>query len=62
VTIRADGQGIEDQLPGTTIHVDKYSQAVLTDIIVFPGETVLNPPREIVEAARPRRRAISCME
>lgn len=44
VTIREDGQGIEDQMLGTTIHVDKYPMAVLTDVVVFPGEAVLNPP------------------
>ncbi|PIK70030.1 branched-chain amino acid ABC transporter substrate-binding protein [Methylobacterium frigidaeris] len=43
VRIREDGQGLENQLIGTTLHSDKYPFPVLTDMIVFPAETVTTP-------------------
>ncbi|KMO30488.1 branched-chain amino acid ABC transporter substrate-binding protein [Methylobacterium variabile] len=43
VRIREDGQGLENQLIGTTLHTDKYPFPVLTDMIVFPAESVTTP-------------------
>lgn len=43
VTIRQDGQGLEDQLIGTTVHTDKYPFPVLTDMTVFPATMVTAP-------------------
>ncbi|SEP48455.1 branched-chain amino acid transport system substrate-binding protein [Methylobacterium sp. ap11] len=43
VRIREDGQGLENQLIGTTLHSDKYPFPVLTDMIVFPAESVTTP-------------------
>ncbi len=43
VTIRADGQGIEDQLLGTTIVVDEYDFAVLDNMMIFDGDAITTP-------------------
>lgn len=41
--IREDGQGLEPQLMGTTLHHDSVPHAVMTDMIVFPPELVTTP-------------------
>ncbi len=43
VRIREDGQGLEDQLIGKTVHSDRYPFPVLTDMVVFPAATVTTP-------------------
>lgn len=43
VTIREDGQGLEDQLIGTTVHSDRYPFPVMTDMVVFPAASVTTP-------------------
>ncbi|MFC3126055.1 ABC transporter substrate-binding protein [Pseudoroseomonas globiformis] len=43
VRIREDGQGLENQIIGTSLHTDKYPFAVMTDMVVFPAETVTTP-------------------
>lgn len=43
VTIREDGQGLENQLIGTTLHSDRYPFPVMTDMVVFPAESVTTP-------------------
>lgn len=43
VRIREDGQGLENQLIGTTMHSEKYPFPVLTDMVVFPAESVTTP-------------------
>jgi len=43
VTIRQDGQGLENQLIGTTLHTDRYPFPVMTDMVVFPAESVTTP-------------------
>lgn len=43
VRIREDGQGLEDQLIGTTHHVDKYPFPVMTDMVVFKAADVTSP-------------------
>ena len=43
MTIREDGQGLEDMLIGTTVHNDRYPFAVMTDMVVFPGSLVTTP-------------------
>ncbi|MEH3147902.1 MAG: ABC transporter substrate-binding protein [Methylobacterium frigidaeris] len=43
VRIREDGQGLENQIIGTTLHADAYPFPVLTDMLVFPAETVTTP-------------------
>ena len=43
VTIRADGQGLENQLIGTSKHVDAYPFAVLDEMVVFPPEPITTP-------------------
>ncbi|OYX69530.1 MAG: branched-chain amino acid ABC transporter substrate-binding protein [Rhizobiales bacterium 32-66-11] len=43
VTIRADHQGLEDQLIGTTIRVPQYPFAVLDNISIYPGALVTTP-------------------
>jgi branched-chain amino acid transport system substrate-binding protein len=43
VTIREDGQGLENQLVGTTLHTDKYSFPVMTDMMVFPAASITAP-------------------
>jgi branched-chain amino acid transport system substrate-binding protein len=43
VRIREDGQGLENQIIGTTHHADQYPFAVMTDMVVFPAEMVTTP-------------------
>ncbi|MCY4236783.1 MAG: ABC transporter substrate-binding protein [Rhodospirillaceae bacterium] len=43
VRIRKDGQGVEDQLLGTTIHVDGYNFALLDDMMMFDGDQITTP-------------------
>ena len=43
VTIRDDGQGLENQLIGTSVHTDKYPFPVMTDMVVFPAELITTP-------------------
>jgi branched-chain amino acid transport system substrate-binding protein len=43
VTIRPDGQGLENQLIGTSKHVDAYPFAVLDEMVVFPAEPITTP-------------------
>ncbi len=46
VTIREDGQGLEDQLLGTTAASDDYDFAVLTDMMIFDAEDITTPVGE----------------
>jgi branched-chain amino acid transport system substrate-binding protein len=41
--IREDGQGLEPQLMGTTLHAEGFNHAVMTDMIIFPPELVTTP-------------------
>ncbi|MCC7284014.1 MAG: ABC transporter substrate-binding protein [Acetobacteraceae bacterium] len=41
--IREDGQGLEPQLIGTTLHHDSIPHAVMTDMIIVPPELVTTP-------------------
>jgi branched-chain amino acid transport system substrate-binding protein len=41
--IREDGQGLEPQLIGTTVHSDRYNFAIMDNMIVFPPELVTAP-------------------
>lgn len=43
VTIREDGQGLENQLIGTSLHTDKYPFAVMNDMVVFDAATITTP-------------------
>ena len=43
VQLREDGQGLENQLIGTTTHTDQYSFPVMTDMVVFPADLVTTP-------------------
>ncbi len=43
MTLREDGQGLENQLIGTSIHVEKYPFAVLDKMIVFPPVPITTP-------------------
>ena len=43
VKIRADGQGVEDMLLGTTIKADGYDFALLDDMMMFDGDQVITP-------------------
>jgi branched-chain amino acid transport system substrate-binding protein len=43
ITIRPDGQGLEDQLIGTTLHTDRYPFPVMTDMVIFPAASVTTP-------------------
>jgi branched-chain amino acid transport system substrate-binding protein len=47
VTLREDGQGLEDQLLGTSAHVDGYDFAVLDNMMIFDAEDVTTPVGEI---------------
>ena len=50
VTIRPeDGQGLEDQMFGTTTASSEYDFRTLKDIMVVPGELVTTPPGESTE-------------
>ena len=41
--IREDGQGLEPQLMGTTLHHDSIPHAVMTEMVIFPPELVTTP-------------------
>lgn len=43
VKIRTDGQGIEDQLLGTTINAAGYDFATLGNIMIFDGDDITTP-------------------
>ncbi|MCY6379636.1 ABC transporter substrate-binding protein [Hoeflea prorocentri] len=43
VTIREDGQGVEDQLLGTTVNSDDYDFATLGQIMIFDGDQITTP-------------------
>lgn len=43
VTIREDGQGVEDMLLGTTTKVDGYGFALLDDMMMFDGDQMITP-------------------
>lgn len=43
IRIREDGQGLEDQLIGTTVQTEQYPFPVMTDMMVMPGEMVTTP-------------------
>lgn len=49
VEIREDHQGLEDQMLGTTIHVDGYDFAVLDNMMIFPAEEITTPVGQISE-------------
>lgn len=46
VTIRADHQGVEDQLLGTTIVSDDYDFALLDNMMIFDGDAITTPVGE----------------
>lgn len=50
VEIRADGQGVEDQLVGTTIRVPKYNFDVLDNMMIFPASQIMPPVGQKSEA------------
>ena len=43
VTMREDGQGLEDQMLGVTKNTAAYPFAVIEGLTIFPGEMVQNP-------------------
>jgi branched-chain amino acid transport system substrate-binding protein len=43
IKIREDGQGLENQLIGTTIHSDSYPFPVMTDMVVFDAASITTP-------------------
>jgi branched-chain amino acid transport system substrate-binding protein len=43
ITIREDGQGLADQLLGTTKRDPKYNFAVMDDIAVYPADKISTP-------------------
>ena len=43
VTLREDGQGLEDQLLGTSAHVDDYDFAILDDMMIFDADDITTP-------------------
>ena len=43
ITIREDGQGLADQLLGTTKRNPKYNFAVMDDIAVYPADKISTP-------------------
>lgn len=47
VTIRSDGQGVEDQLLGISIVVDGYDFAVLDNMMIFDGDAITTPVGEL---------------
>jgi branched-chain amino acid transport system substrate-binding protein len=49
VKIREDHQGLEDQMLGTTIHVDQYDFAVLDNMMIFPAKEITTPVGKISE-------------
>ena len=50
VEIRADGQGIEDQLIGTTTRVSGYPFDVLDNMMIFPASQLMPPVGQKSEA------------
>lgn len=46
VTIREDGQGLEDQLLGTTATSEEYDFAILDDMMIFDAEDITTPVGE----------------
>jgi len=49
ITIREDHQGLEDQMLGTSRHVDDYDFAVFDDMMIFPAEAITTPVGQISE-------------
>ena len=47
VTLREDGQGLEDQLIGTSAHVEDYDFAVLDNIMIFDANDITTPIGDI---------------
>lgn len=43
VTIRADGQGVEDQLLGTSVVTDEYPFALMDNMMIFDGDAITTP-------------------
>lgn len=43
VVIRADHQGVEDQMIGTTKHDPAYDFAVIDNMMIFPGDQITTP-------------------
>ncbi len=43
VKLREDHQGLEDQLLGTSKHVDGYDSAVFDNIMIFPADKITTP-------------------
>lgn len=43
ITIRSDGQGVEDQLIGVTRRVDGYPFPVIDNMMIFPGAKIMPP-------------------
>jgi len=43
ITLREDGQGLEDQLVGLSSHGDRFPFAVPSDMIIFPAAMVSTP-------------------
>lgn len=41
--IREDGQGLEPQLIGTTVHTDRFPFAVMDKMVIFPPDLVTTP-------------------
>ncbi|MGG5822469.1 ABC transporter substrate-binding protein [Falsiroseomonas sp. HW251] len=41
--IREDGQGLEPQLVGTTVHTERFPFAVMDNMVLFPPEMVTTP-------------------
>lgn len=46
ITIRADGQGVEDQLVGTTKRVDGFAFPVIDNMMIFPAAKIMPPVGE----------------
>ncbi|MEZ5932200.1 MAG: ABC transporter substrate-binding protein [Alphaproteobacteria bacterium] len=46
ITIREDGQGVEDMLLGTTIKADGYDFDVLDNMMLFDGDQIITPVGE----------------
>ena len=43
ITLREDGQGLEDQLVGLSSHGDRFPFAVPRDMVIFPAAMVSTP-------------------
>lgn len=50
VEIRTDGQGVEDQLIGTTTRVPAYDFDILDNMMIFPAAKLMPPPGQKSEA------------